>query len=475
MRAYDVSDSLLICENAKRKFGADYDRINWFSDAEAIRATQERNDLLAQIGSGLAKDRDGARGAKPHIGPISPGCRICQHGGWDCTWIHRRCTRSCQFCNTADDPRLGGNRQPYCREGTFCGPEDHALYFKLFNKKGLGISGGEPLLRFDWVLDHLKAVRGACEASYCWLYTNGDLATPFALRELANAGLDEIRLDLAAVNYDLERVALAKRFIPAVTVEIPCLPHDYDRLKDLLPRLSACGVSYLNLHQLMVGRHNYQSYMNRGYHFLHSWHTPVHESEMTALRLMKYAMDNRIDLPINYCAKIYKESFQERNYRMSYADLFLAPLESTTENGYFRRIRVRDTWDNIQSQAQKFRERNADPRRWAVLAPDEGMAVHPELLPRLDLADYQLKVEYYAPAVKKKDENGLFERGNLAAELTPILKSPWLSAPLAKTWQDLFLGTGDPGPENEIESEGFAMFPGMMRRERMISGLPDIE
>lgn len=38
---------------------------------------------------------------------------------------------------------------------------------------------------------------------HVWLYTNGTLATTDILMKLRDAGLDEIRFDIGAINYNL--------------------------------------------------------------------------------------------------------------------------------------------------------------------------------------------------------------------------------------------------------------------------------
>jgi uncharacterized protein len=473
MKIYDQSEIDRICEKVKKNFGEDYPRMNWLNEEEAVKATMERNALLAEIESGLAKDNDGACGTKPHLGPLSPGCRICQHGGWDCTWIDFRCTRNCVYCNSAEDTRTCKDRPPRCREGVFLGPDDHVLYFQLFQKKGLGISGGEPLLRLDFVIDHLKAIRNECGSPYTWLYTNGDLATPAVLLELAKAGLDEIRFDIAAADYDLDRVALAKRFIPTVTVEIPCLPDDFDKLADLLPKMAAIGVNHLNLHQLILGKHNYKNFLKYNYRCLQNVRNPsVHESEMTVLKLMRYAIDNGIELPINYCSTVYKEFFQERNYRRSYTDLVIQPFDGITENGYVRRITLKNAQGNIQTLVDQIKSRNIDPGLWSLAPSGDAITVRADILPQLASETYQMKINYYGPSVKKKDVTGLFERNNIDSEFSHILESPWLNPEQAREWQVIFMGERDFSLEREL-AEG-TIFRSMLRRERMISGLPDV-
>ena len=63
------------------------------------------------------------------------------------------------------------------------------------------------------------------------LYTNGTLATEESLKALGDAGLDEIRFNLAATNCSdkvIENMEIAKKYIKSVGIESP-MPR---RLKD---------------------------------------------------------------------------------------------------------------------------------------------------------------------------------------------------------------------------------------------------
>ena len=56
------------------------------------------------------------------------------------------------------------------------------------------------------------------------MYTNGILADVSKFRKLAAAGLNEIRFDIGATTYGLDKVKLAKGILPNVTIEIPAVP-----------------------------------------------------------------------------------------------------------------------------------------------------------------------------------------------------------------------------------------------------------
>jgi len=68
-----------------------------------------------------------------------------------------------------------------------------------------------------------------------------------------------------------------------VTVEIPAVPEEVERLKGLLPRLCELGVTRLNLHQLRLTAHNAEQMLPHGYTYLHGDQPTVLESELAGL------------------------------------------------------------------------------------------------------------------------------------------------------------------------------------------------
>ncbi len=214
-----------------------------------------------------------------------------------------------------------------------------------FHFDGISFSGGEPFLAYDRVLTYVRAIREAFGSMhYVWVYTNGDHVTEDRLVRLVEAGLNEIRFDVAARDYDLKPVSLALKHVPIVTVEIPSITEDVERVKDLLPRLESMGVRYINLHQLMVNDFNESELLSRGYTVLRDklyteWF-PVLESESAALEILRHAAENNMGIGINYCSRIYKHLFQGRGFRRRYAPLCRTPNEEVTDTGYLRRLKA---------------------------------------------------------------------------------------------------------------------------------------
>jgi pyruvate formate-lyase activating enzyme-like uncharacterized protein len=308
----------------------------WLSPAEARAAEAQRAEMLAALAGRVSVS---AQGHKLHTGPLSPGCVICARGGWGCNFINRLCNRACFFCKR-DHEGLVREPPPETMGYVFRSPEAHVDYVRSLGIEGVGFSGGEPLLEPGRVLAHVGALRRACGRSlYLWMYTNGDRVTREILLALRSAGLDEIRFNLAARGYDLAPLLLAREILPTVTVEIPVIPEDVARLRDLLPGLQAAGVDFLNLHQLSHFKQSFRTLAARGYRVATDPGLTVPGSEEGALSLMHHALDKGLRLPINYCSCRYRELYQARGARMQRARAALRPGEEITDAGYLRTVR----------------------------------------------------------------------------------------------------------------------------------------
>ncbi|ACU91482.1 Radical SAM domain protein [Desulfomicrobium baculatum DSM 4028] len=311
-----------------REYGPIFNYINWITEERARLATQERARLLQTPGVSVS-----CLGTKIHHGPLSPGCRQCSGLAWSCLFISGRCNGRCFYCpapQNMDDPPMSGSVP-------FHHAQDYADYVRFFGFGGASVSGGEPFLDFDKSLAFVQALRRTCDpALHIWLYTNGILVTEDKLQKLAAAGLNEIRFDIGATDYDLKFARQAAGIVATVTVEIPAVPEEAGRLETLLPELTAAGVSHLNLHQLRLTPHNARHLLEHDYTYIHGPKVTVLESELCALKLVAHAAAHKLELAVNYCSFVYKYRFQAAASRGRFGVLLLENGELLTDSGHIR-------------------------------------------------------------------------------------------------------------------------------------------
>ncbi len=326
------SDRLLLIESNRREYGRLYDLLTFADSVQLTAANAERNELLRWLDT---RSCFGYAGTKVDCGSLSPGCLRCGAGDWSCLFVNGRCNGRCFYCPTAQDD----DGPPATNGLAFTSPEEYASYVAALGFGGVSISGGEPLLTPDLTLAYLNAVRKRCGSDvHLWLYTNGTLLTADLCSRLRDAGLDEIRFDLGAVRYHLKKLRLAVGCIKAVTVEIPAVPEDEELLKRKMVEMAEAGVNHLNLHQMRLTPYNFGPLTERGYTFLHGEKVTVLESELCALRAVRFGLEQGIPLPVNYCSFPYKRRFQHAAARRRAALTVCASGEAVTESGYLRTL-----------------------------------------------------------------------------------------------------------------------------------------
>ncbi len=313
-----------------REYGHLYDLLNFATSEQLAAASAERNELLFWLDQHASF---GYSGTKADCSRLSPGCRRCGDGGWSCLFINGRCNGRCFYCPTAQDD----DGPPVTNGLAFTTPDDYAAYVAAMGFSGVSISGGEPLMTPDLTLSYLSAVRKRCgDDVHLWLYTNGTLLTADLCSRLRDAGLNEIRFDIGAVRYNLKKLRLAVGCIQTVTVEIPAVPEDEELLKEKMVEMAAAGVNHLNLHQMRLTPYNFGPLTERGYTFIHGEKVTVLESELCALRMVRFGLEEGLNLPVNYCSFPYKRRFQHAAARRRAALNVCRTGETVTESGYLR-------------------------------------------------------------------------------------------------------------------------------------------
>lgn len=356
-------------EKNRNEYGRAYDFLNWAGEEELAKFAETRNSLLHDISKFT---KPGYSGTKTDIRNLSPGCRICAQGRWSCLFINGKCNANCFYCPSSQD-EIG---VPSTNAFTFPETEEYLDYIEKIGFKGVSISGGEPFLTFEKSLEYISAVRRKFNGIYIWLYTNGTLVTEKKLKMLHDAGLNEIRFDIGATGYNLQYLKKAIGIIPTVTVEIPAIPEDLDKMKGLMRTLSNLGVKHLNLHQLRLTPHNINKLAYKPYTFLPGEKVTVIESEITALELIKHGLVNNIPIPVNYCSFVYKNRYQGRAARIQAAGLVKSAYAEITENGYLRTLFLEGNIDELYSQVKAFEQKGRSKNLFNLMKEEKRLYIH---------------------------------------------------------------------------------------------------
>lgn len=183
-------------------------------------------------------------------GEISPGCQFCRSGKWDCCFVTSQCNLNCGFCYSTNHPSQD-----------FHGSDLGNNFLENLNQhlqlgiKGVSFSGGEALLEEDKLFNWLEMCNRDRHLEHIWLYTNGLLLNAKNIKKLSDLGLDEIRINAAATNYQhphvISMLQKCAQHFDWVTVEIPLIPADEEKLIDAIPVWAEKGVRLLNIHEFL--------------------------------------------------------------------------------------------------------------------------------------------------------------------------------------------------------------------------------
>jgi pyruvate formate-lyase activating enzyme-like uncharacterized protein len=380
----------------REEYGIYYDQLKKPSYYRLSEAEEERSRLISAI-AGQAGYL--CNGTKPFAHAVSPGCRLCGEGHWSCLFVNNRCNCKCFYCPTSQvDTSI-----PETQGITFDQPEDYIGYIKKFGFKGVGLSGGEPLLTFATTIDFLaKIKREFNDAVYVWMYTNGTLLDEEKAIRLAETGLDEIRFDLTATEYSTKHLRLALGKIPHVTVEIPAIPEDIAQLKGMVIELDGLGVNFLNLHQMRLTPYNFKNLSHRNYTFLHGPKVTVLESELTALEIINFVFQRGLRLAVNYCSFHYKSHYQKAAFRKKAAALVLSGQEEINQNGFIRLLRLQGISMPIETLANQLLRLSPAGTGWQISPDQKQILITKNLLRQIQLGEEPVFVDYKA-AITNED------------------------------------------------------------------------
>ncbi len=247
---------------------------------------------------------------------LPPGCRGCLGGKGTNAYVTGACTRECFFCFNQkprnDDLVVHGVR--------IAEPEEAPAIVQRYALRSVGISGGEPTLRPERLLRLVRALRTLPFRVRIDLYTNGDRLTDALLAQLRDAGLDALRFNLVAREFDTEPLECAMHFFDEVAVEIPVVPDRMRELMAMVLKLDALGVPFLNIHELFACRENWAHVAFEGYDAngatsgVLTWEG-VAGADEAALTLLLFALRNTKQLSTYYCSCKTQEDISGRGMR----------------------------------------------------------------------------------------------------------------------------------------------------------------
>ena len=256
---------------------------------------------------------------------LSPGCQICREGAGLVLFVTGRCERGCFYCPISEERR--GKDVVYADEQPVRELADILSEGRAIGAQGTGITGGEPLLRLDYVLDCIRALKKEFgEGHHIHLYT-GLMPNRSVLKRLAEAGLDEIRfhppLEEWSNSTGLKRTLQeAQELGLEAGVEIPA----YMPAPGIVQAVREAD-AFLNLNELEFSETNFTRLRDEGY-------TPQ-DLGCGAEGSEELARDFFLkdDIKVHYCPSRFKDAVQLRERLRRRAERTCRPLDFITDEG----------------------------------------------------------------------------------------------------------------------------------------------
>ena len=255
----------------------------------------------------------------------SRGCQICEMGASLVLFVTGRCGRDCFYCPLSAERK--NVDVVYADEKLVKGLEDILQEARSIGALGTGITGGEPLLKLNYVTDCISALKKEFgQKHHIHLYT-GIIPDRKTLEELAEAGLDEIRLHPPSNDWS-NPLGLKEALSGAISlgieagVEIPALA-PAPKIVEAVKSLGA----FLNLNELEFSETNAERLRRLGFEPQELHCGALGSEEMARTHFMDE------DLKVHFCTSRFKDAVQLRERLKRRAERVARPFDQATEDG----------------------------------------------------------------------------------------------------------------------------------------------
>ncbi|WP_088138950.1 radical SAM protein [Achromobacter xylosoxidans] len=296
-------------------YGIEFDRDDGVAAAQCLALKA----ALAAKGAVISNS-----GHSVHVNWLSPACVACRTGeGSYTTFASLKCHRDCYFCFNPNQEHYKFY-QDHIRNlrrdaAAICESETPLKY--------VAVTGGEPLMHKAETVSFFGEIHRRCPSTHTRLYTTGDHFGRSTAVELQQSGLKEIRFSIKIDDppdrqrRTLDRIALAKEYIPAVMVEMPVEPGSLLAMEHLFDEFERIGLDGINLLELCFPLTNAPAFRARGlllkyppyevfYNYWYAGGLAIAGSEELCLTLMLRALEKRQRFGMHYCSLANKHTGQ---------------------------------------------------------------------------------------------------------------------------------------------------------------------
>jgi len=282
---------------------------------------------------------------------LSKGCVLCNEGAKMVLFVTGRCRRYCWYCPLSSE--RNGKDVVFANELEIDTPDQIIEMAESMSALGTGITGGEPLLCLDRVVEYCRLLKAHFgQEHHIHLYT-AQAPTDKELAQLKGL-VDEIRLHPPRERWDnildtpfIRSAQQAKELGFDVGIEVPAL----QGLELLIPALPY--IDFLNINELEWGETNADEMRERGYELADGVHNAVRGARKWAEELEK-------DKKVHWCASSYKDSVQLRKRLIRIAKNTARPFDEITDDGTVV-YGVLELYEGTRDAVAALCQKNLDP------------------------------------------------------------------------------------------------------------------
>jgi len=269
-------------------------------------------------------------------GNITKGCQLCVLGNKSVLFITGVCKRGCYYCPLPESRK--GIDAVWINERKLSSPNaisEAIEEIKLCSSKGVGITGGDPLLVIGRVEKFVRALKKTFGKQFhIHVYIPTLNCTKQKLEKLAKVGIDEIRFHPFFLSKDEEGLGsiqdawdLKKKYSWKVGIEIPAVPRTEQATARFLKTVR--NIDFLNLNEFEMPSLGGEALVGKGMSTIGNT-VAIKGSEKTALKIILLLKE--AGYPIHYCSANTKNLFQFKNRLKQRLKNVKMPYDMVTED-----------------------------------------------------------------------------------------------------------------------------------------------
>ena len=243
---------------------------------------------------------------------LSNGCKICLFGkGINAIRSVSECNLRCSFCYYKNTHETTPILQPehYLVGGGKYEARLDELKIAVDKQKetvdAVTWVFKEPFMNIEKHYEPVKYIHDA--GLYQWMYTNGTLCTKENLNKLAEAGLEELRFNLAATECSdsvIEMMEYAASIFPSVGIESPMYKEYYKSFLKKKKKILSSGIKFINCAELHFTPENINESMknlDNIYIYKFGYVSPM-DSRMYTYDMLELASKEKWDITVHDCS-----------------------------------------------------------------------------------------------------------------------------------------------------------------------------